>query len=321
MKEEANDMDSGSMRVLVAIDGSEPAALGVDLVANVAWPGGTEILVAEAVETGAGLFGGPWPALATVQADRIEAEIRAEAERTVHRARERLARPGLTVQAAVLRGRPATAIVDRAGRMPADLIVVGSRGHGTIASMLLGSVSAELVDHSPAPVLVARGDDTTRVVLAWDGSSCASRAADLVCTSPIFAGSAVRVVSVADVEIPWWTGCPVDGSPALRPIYADAASASRKHHDELAREMASALRAAGLTAEADGREGDAATEILAAAGAFKADIVVMGTHGRTGLSRLALGSVARNVLQHATCSVLIVRDPDGHGTRELEAKR
>ena len=213
-------MDSGSMRVLVAIDGSEPAALGVDLVANVAWPGGTEILVAEAVETGAGLFGGPWPALANVQADRIEAEIRAEAERTVHRARERLARPGLTVQAAVLRGRAATAIVDRAGRMPADLIVVGSRGQGTIASMLLGSVSAELVDHSPAPVLVARGDDTTRVVLAWDGSSCASRAADLVCTSPIFAGSAVRVVSVADVEIPWWTGCPVDGSPALRPIYA-----------------------------------------------------------------------------------------------------
>ena len=186
--------------------------------------------------------------------------------------------------------------------------------------MLLGSVSAEVVDHAPAPVLVARGDQATRVVLAWDGSSCAARAADLLRTWPVFAGCAVRVVSVADVEVPWWSGFPVDGSPGLLPIYSDAGNASRKHHDELARDMSTALRAAGLTAEADGREGDAATEILAAAGAFKADIIVMGTHGRTGLTRLVLGSVARNVLQHATCSVLIARDPDGNGSHQLEGK-
>ncbi|MEX2547787.1 MAG: universal stress protein [Chloroflexota bacterium] len=301
-------MDSGAMRILVAIDGSEPAGLGVDLVVNVAWPAGTAILVAEAVETGAGLFGGPWPALAMIQTYRIEAEIRVEAERTVHEARERLARPGLNVQAGVLRGRPATAILARARRMPADLIVVGSRGHGTIESMLLGSVSAEVVDHAPVPVLVARGDQTKRVVLAWDGSSCATRAADLLRTWPLFAGSAVRVVSVADVNIPWWTGFPVDGSPELLPVYADAAKASREHHSELAREMTAELLAAGLTAEVDLREGDAATEILAAASASKADLIVMGTHGRTGLARLVLGSVARNVLQHARCSVLVVRE-------------
>jgi nucleotide-binding universal stress UspA family protein len=296
------------MRVLVAIDGSGPAGLGVDLVADVAWPAGTEILVAEAVETGAGLFGGPWPALAMVQADRIEAEIQAAADRTVHQARERLARPGLSVQAVVLLGRPATAIVDRARSMPADLVVVGSRGHGTIESMLLGSVSAEVVDHSPAPVLVARGRQINRVVLAWDGSSCARHAADLLRTWPIFAGSVVRVASIADVEVPWWTGFPEAGSPEMMPMYVHAVDASRKQHEELAREMTSELQAAGMTAEADRAAGDAATEILAAAGAFEADVIVMGTRGRTGLTRLVLGSVARNVLQHATCSVLIVRD-------------
>jgi len=301
-------MANGAMRVLVAIDGSEPAGLGVDLVANVAWPAGTEILVAEAVETGAGLFGGPWPAFAMLQTDRIEDEIRAEADRTVHQARERLARPGLNVKAVVLRGRPATAIVDRAHSMPADLIVVGSRGHGTIESMLLGSVSAEVVDHAQAPVLVARGVEIRRLVLAWDGSSCATRAADLLHTWPIFAGSDVRVVSVADVGIPWWTGFPEAGSPEMMPIYIDAANASRKQHDELAHEMTAQLRSAGLTAEADRREGDAAAEILAAAAASSADLIVMGTRGRTGIRRLVLGSVARNVLQHATCSVLIVRD-------------
>ena len=296
------------MRVLVAIDGSEPAGIAVDLVAEAAWSAGTEILVAEAVESGAGLFGGPWPALAMVQADSLEAKLRAEAKRTVEEPRARLERPDVTVQSAVLRGRPAGAIVDQARGMRADLVVVGSRGHGTIESMLLGSVSAEVIDHASAPVLVARGRRIQRVVLGWDGSSCASRAADLLRTWPIFAGSAVRVVSVADVEVPWSTGFPEGGSPELMPIYREAADASRSQHDQLSRDMTAELQGAGLSAEADRREGDAATEILAAARASDADLIVIGTHGRTGLPRLVLGSVARNVLQHATCSVLVVRE-------------
>lgn len=301
-------MNSKAMRVLVAIDGSDQAAVAVDLVANIAWPAGTEIVVAEAIESGAALFGGPWPALAMVEANRLEAEVRAESDRTVHEARRRLTGPGLYVEAAVLRGRPATAIADRVRAMQADLIVVGSRGHGRIESMLLGSVSAELIDHAPTPVLVARGQQIQRVLLAWDGSSCASRAADLLRAWPIFAASSVRVVSVADIEVPWWTGFPEPGSPELMPIYVEAADASRKQRDELALDMTVELQAAGLNAVADRREGDAATEILAAASASKTDLIVMGTHGRTGLARLVIGSVARNVLQHATCSVLIVRE-------------
>lgn len=301
------DMDGDPMRILVAIDGSEPAGRALDLVANVAWPAATEIVVAEAIGSGTELFGGPWPTLALVQADRIEADIREQAQAIVEEARERLARPGLSVEAAVLQGRPATAIVDRARAMRAHLIVVGSRGHGTIGSMLLGSVSAEVVDQASAPVLVARGQLIERVVMAWDGSSCASRAADFLRTWPIFAGAAVRVVSVADSEVPWWTGFPEVGSPALMPIYVEATAASREQHDQLAREMAAELQAAGLSAEADRREGDAATEILAAANASNADLIVMGTRGRRGLARAVLGSVARNVLQHASCSVLIVR--------------
>ena len=297
------------MRVLVAIDGSEPARLALDLVAGVSWPAGTEILVAEAIETGDGLFGGPWPALAMVETDRIEAEIRVQADKTVSHARGRLARPGLEVSAVVLRGRPASAIVDRGARMPADLIVVGSRGHGKIESMLLGSVSAEVIDHAASPVLVARRPSVQRVVFAWDGSQCAEKAAEVVRAWPIFADSTVRVVSIADVEIPWWTGFPEAGSPDLMPMYIEAADASRRQHLELAEEMAAQLREAGLAAEAEVRAGDAATEILAAANRSSADLIVMGTRGRTGLTRLVLGSVARNVLQHAVCSVLVVREP------------
>ena len=303
------------MRVLVATDGSEAAGVAIDLVAHVAWPTGTEILVVDVVESGAALFGGPWPALAIVEADRIETDIRAEAEKALLDAKGRLARPGLTIDTAVLRGRPATRIVERAKQMLADLIVIGSRGHGTIESMLLGSVSAEVIDHAPTPVLVARGQRMERVVLGWDGSECATRAAELVRTWPIFAAVSVRVVSVTDVEIPWWTGFPMDGSPELMSRYDETPEASRKQHEQLTQEMTARLQAAGRTTEAEPREGDAATEILAAATAAKADLIVIGTHGRTGIARLVLGSVARNVLHHAGCSVLIVRDAPSSAVR------
>ncbi|HEY4632549.1 MAG TPA: universal stress protein, partial [Candidatus Limnocylindrales bacterium] len=68
------------------------------------------------------------------------------------------------------------------------------------------------------------------------------------------------------------------------------------------------LVAAGLEATAERRDGEPAREILAAAVATGADLIVVGTHGRTGLARLAKGSVAGKVLHHASCSVLIVRE-------------
>jgi nucleotide-binding universal stress UspA family protein len=193
-------------------------------------------------------------------------------------------------------GRPASAIIEAATSFGADLIVVGSRGYGTIERMVLGSVSAEVVDHAPCPVLFARGKRIDRVILGWDGSASAAAAAQVLRGWPIFAASQVRVVSAADVEVPWWTGFPEPGAPERVPIYADAGNASRREHDELARTMAGDLRGAGLVVEPERRDGDAAAELIAAAGETGSDLIVVGTHGRTGLARLLLGSVARNVL-------------------------
>ena len=71
--------------------------------------------------------------------------------------------------------------------------------------------------------------------------------------------------------------------------------------------MAEWLRAAGLNAVPTSREGDPAEVIVAFAAAHDADLIVLGTHGRTGLRRLLMGSVARNVVIHAPCSVLLAR--------------
>jgi nucleotide-binding universal stress UspA family protein len=295
------------MRVLIAVDGSDQALVGVEVAMLAHWPEGTTLRVVAAVDSGAAVFGGPWPTLAIVEAEHIERDLHDQAMAAVREAASRLTKPSLWVETAVLEGRPATMVDAEAQRIGADLIIVGARGHGTIAEMLLGSVSAEIIDHAASAVLVAREPGIGRVLLAWDGSAPSAHAARVLEEWPIFRHSDVSVLSVADVEVPWWSGFSEPGTAEMLTIHADTTDAARAHHDELATEMTARLRAAGLTAAGFRRDGDAATEILTAAKERAADLIVMGTRGRTGLKRLLLGSVARNVLHHATCSVLVVR--------------
>jgi nucleotide-binding universal stress UspA family protein len=299
------------MKVLVATDGSAPAAVGIQLAAGIDWPAGSTVRVVTAVDTGSALFGGPWPAVAMTQASVVEAEIRAAAGRIVREAAAPLARQGLTVETALLEGRASAAVVTEAERTAADLVIVGSRGHGAIETMLLGSVTAEILDSANVPVLVARTSRIGPVVLAWDGSPAADRAATLLATWPFLRSSTIRVVTAAETTVPWWATSADPGAPALIPVILDAMDAARAEEARRNAAMTDRLRSAGLDATGEAREGDPARELLAAAAGAGAGLIVMGTHGRTGLARLALGSVARNVVNHATCNVLVVRGPAG----------
>lgn len=275
------------MRVLVATDGSECADVAVDLVAALDWPTGSVIHVVEAVASGLAVFGGPWPPVPPVDTSRFDDDIRAQAEKNLAAAAERLAAPRRSVETSIVAGRAADVIVSLAEQSGADLIVLGSRGHGALETMLLGSVSSEVADHAHVPVLVARGRSVGRVVYAWVGSECAEEAAYPLTEWSVFSDADVHVLSVADVE---------------------AAQPSRSQHDQLAEEMAERLRKVGLRAIPQRRDGDPAVQIVSAAESVEADLVILGTHGRTGLRRLLMGSVARNVLAHAPCSVMLVRE-------------
>ena len=91
--------------------------------------------------------------------------------------------------------------------------------------------------------------------------------------------------------------------------YEESVLATRQALRTTVDEAAVRLRAAGLEVTAKVASGDPAHEILRAAAEVDADLVVMGTHGRTGLTRLLLGSVARNVILHTHASVLVMRRP------------
>jgi nucleotide-binding universal stress UspA family protein len=199
-------------------------------------------------------------------------------------------------------------IADEALTFGADVVVVGSRGHGSIASLLLGSVSAELVDVAPCPVLVARRPHVQRVLLGTDGSPSAARAERLLAEWAWFEGVARRVISVAEVVRPWHTGIAPSIYSQVMAAEAKDLEAATARHLGIAQESAQRLAAVGREAEVSVPVGDPAAAIIAESEAWNADLVVLGSRGQTGLARLVLGSVARNVLHGTTCSVLVVRD-------------
>ena len=80
------------------------------------------------------------------------------------------------------------------------------------------------------------------------------------------------------------------------------------HHRGICEASARRLREAGRRVSALVVHGSPATELMRTAEEVQADLIVLGTHGRSGISRAVYGSVTRNVMIHAACSVLIVRE-------------
>jgi nucleotide-binding universal stress UspA family protein len=297
------------MRILIAYDGSAGAEQSLSLADSVDWPSDSTIRIASVIEPTLLFVGAPTAGGLDIPPPEVDAQITAHQQELVTAAAARLRSADRTVDGVVLRGRPATALVDEATRFGADLAIGGSRGHGSISRLLLGSVSAEVVDQAPCPVLVSRTPSIGRVIFATDGSEASAAAEALLSTWTIFERVPIHVVSVADVAEPWHTGIAPGMYRQVIEAHAKDVAEARAEHARIAEETTDRLRAVGRQAEAVTRTGDAAAEIIAAAADVEADLVVIGTRGRTGLARVVLGSVARNVLQGSTTSVLVVREP------------
>jgi len=144
-----------------------------------------------------------------------------------------------------------------------------------------------------------------KVLLAVDGSE-SSRAPVMEAASRIWpAGTHIRVLSVVEWEpIPAFIpgGMPLPPSP-------ESEEARERVAIRAAQEAASIVRQnSGVTLDVKVLHGNARAAIVDEAKSWPADLILMGSHGRTGIKRFLLGSVAQGVLAHAPCSVEVVRD-------------
>jgi nucleotide-binding universal stress UspA family protein len=204
----------------------------------------------------------------------------------------------------VERGEPYAAIVRRAEAYGADFIVVGSHGRSGLARAVLGSVAERVVRYAHCSVMVARPARTSGVVVAATDLSDSSLPA-VAAGAEAARRSGARLVVVSAFDWPD-TMLPVMGMIAAMPALPPS-ELRPQMRDLLRQTLEQAMARVGATGEARVLDGSAASAIVACADELGAELVVVGTHGRTGLLRLTLGSVAERVIRGAGCSVLAVR--------------
>jgi nucleotide-binding universal stress UspA family protein len=174
---------------------------------------------------------------------------------------------------------------------------------------LLEETADFLQGRSSIEVLDRNCEDIVRILLAIDASEVSDVAVRAVAERPWPEGSVVRVLHVVQPLYPppaaAWA---VSVSPQSRDAWLHEAE-QRLFEDarKLVRSAADALASTGLRTESETVLGDPRDGILAHAKDWEADLVVLGSHGRTGIKRWVLGSVAEAVVRHAPCSVQVVR--------------
>jgi nucleotide-binding universal stress UspA family protein len=286
------------MNVLVATDGSKYGRWALNWVAQLPFVEPAKVMALHVLDIGA--VRAPFrlqPAMAGSER-YIQEEIQrmeTRAAMTIIDTKKQLAALKLKGTVRKEHGAIAPVILNRAPKRD-GFLVVGSQGLDALDRFMLGSVSTNLIHHATCPVLVVKGKaaPVRRITLATDGSDASAKALKFVRTKfqpDQSTGKGGRVpIQVSVIHV-----MPFSNYQELKEVR------------ELLEQSVRTLIQAGFTAEAVCLPGKPAEEIMKVAAKHHADLIVMGAQGLGAIARFLLGSVSTRVVQHATCSVLVVR--------------
>lgn len=298
--------------ILAATDFSPGAEGAIDWAAHLARAHGARLLLVHA-------FLPPVPTAVAPEFVALEPaaseEDRVRARRELDGRVQALRGRGLDVEAVIVTGMPGDVVLEVVENRQVDLVVAGTRGLSGLKRIFLGSKAAELIRRCPCPVLTVPPEQAEAhrpvqtILVPTDESDHAERAiveaARLL--APSGAGAKIHLLHVyrlhPEVVYPWT-------EPHL------AARASERTAEALTRleAFAEPLRRSGTEVEVHVYDGFPPDVIDDTARRLGVDLIAMGTHGRSGLPRLVLGSVAERVLPGAPCPVLSVHADEGRKT-------
>ena len=203
---------------------------------------------------------------------------------------------GSDVRVVLETGTAHVGLLTQAEAVAAGLIVVGP-----------GRVAGDVVRHAAVPVLVARPSPSGVVVGATDFSDLALPALHAAADEARRRGSALHLIHVLDLDAYTMAGVPTAALPYMEGRSAMALEGVDEFSAAAALRLKETLREFDIAGETAVVQGRAAAAIVGYAESVTAEVVVVGTHGHSGLTRLTLGSTAAAVLEAAPCSVLVVR--------------
>jgi nucleotide-binding universal stress UspA family protein len=322
-------------KVLIALDGSAWSRQILTPIRQLLTPADHELLLVRVAELPKGIVGAPPRAISPswmstmyeskhdleyslhpIYDSQQEGNERAALETALLPDQQLLQRDGYVVSSFVRFGEPAQEIADLARCAKVDFVAMATHGQTGLRHLLLGSVAEHVLGELTIPVLLIRPSERTEdhaqtrpaqrrltALVALDGSPVAEQALD--CATELASTIGARLVlaavepTVGDVGlaevgvIPYW-------------VVADHEAALVRLNEYLKR-TATRLSSMGIQVETRLSEGSPADEILHISAVEQADLIIMTTHGRSGMKRLMLGSVAAKVLQNAEVPVLLAR--------------
>lgn len=277
-------------KILVAYDGSASAKSALAIAADIARQDKSWIKVLAVVPDYKG-------DLELIGISNIKETIEGPGQKLLAEAKQLAEGHGVHVFTNLAQGEPYERIVQVAADEKCDLIVMGRSGLSHLERALMGGVTARVIGHTDKNVLIVpetAGLDWSRILVATDGSENSDVAVRHAVDVAKERGARLAAVSVVHTD---------EEMIALAPEHI-------LHLAEQARgylqEVSEICAAEGEMVDTFVREGEPHEQITGVADEIGASLVIMGTHGRKGLSRLLMGSVTERTIGYARCPVLII---------------
>lgn len=290
------------MKVLIAVDAVSLDETCARAAVQRPWPVGTSFCLLHVFN--------PYPFTA---APIIQLRLRDKVGQNLETAAKPLRNAGWNAITDTVPGSARRDINRFAKEWQADLVMVGCNDLGDFGRLLLGSIARSVVRHAPCSVEVVRphrmgaGDAAgyagMRILVATDGSDCSAVALHSVANRPWPAGSVAKVISVPEFILF------KDPSYLERHEAKDLGKASIDEAKSCVAAGAGILSGSTLKvySEVPTFEERPYRVILSEADTWRADLIVVGSHGRSGLDRVVMGSVSEAVALHAASSVEVIR--------------
>ncbi|WP_273838594.1 universal stress protein [Halococcus sp. PRR34] len=283
--------------ILLPTDGSNGATAAFDYVLDIAAMHDATVHILNVADT-------TRDSVIQIQGDVIDV-LEQEGEQIVRDAADRAHQRGITTVTEVLQGEPYSTILDYAELRDVDVIAMPTHGRQGLERLLLGSTTERVVRRAESPVLTIRPDsDVTvthpyqNVLVPTDGSDCAREALETGVDVATAETAGLHLLSVVDV-----TSLGVDVRIQMKV----------KFLEENATEIVEDATEFAMDASVDPVSGSVVLgtsihdEILSYVDEHDVDLVVLGTHGRTGFDRYMLGSVTEKLVRTSPIPVLTVR--------------
>lgn len=284
-------------RILLSTDGSSFSEGAVREGIRIAKKCGSKLTAISAIETNP-----EFEALAPQYLEKQEKAARENLEAIQARAKKE----GIDFGYAVHGGDEAyKVVVSEAEKEKSSLIIMGRRGRTGLSRLMMGSTTARVIGHAVCNVLVvphAAQIEFKNIVVATDGSRWSAAAASEAIGLAKRNKAALTIVSVVPSE--FLAPTDIDFGMTQREKFAEKEMQEAEKHAKAVKEAA---QKEGIAATAFVMSGKPADAIVEAARDKKADLIIVGSHGRTGLDKLLMGSVAERVIVLSPCAVLVVK--------------